>query len=130
MKWDRLGAMACVIIVVLSIVAGVCYGAYRLALVNVGHKLAVAWAMVATAMVPLAALAGYKLGGTEARGVLAGIGLGTGPVVQTAEKIATVKAGAARALREPDPVIVELPRMRMIDVTPKQLPSGDDQVVM
>lgn len=129
MKWDRLGAMACVIIVVLVVVTVGFYGLWCM-VVKIEHGLLAALALAAALSAPLAALAGYKLGGTEARGVLAGIGLGTGPVVQTAEKIATVKAGAARALREPDPVIVELPRMRMIDVTPKQLPSGDDQVVM
>ena len=87
----------------------------------------VAWALGATVTVPLAAWAGWRLGHMEARGVLAGIGLGTGPVVQTAEKIATVKASAARQMKQ-EPLIVELPRM--IDVTPKRLQGGNDQVVM
>ena len=129
MKWDRLGAMACVIIVVLATATGVCYGLYRLTLANVTHGMAVAWALGATALIPLAAWAGWRLGHMEARGVLAGIGLGTGPVVQTAAKIATVKASAAHAMKTPDPWVVELPHM--VDVTPKQLPGGNNnQVVM
>lgn len=128
MKWDRLGAMVCVIIILLAMAGMLAYGLYRLALANTSHGVAVAWALLATIAVPLAGIAGYKLGGTEARGVLAGIGLGTGPVVQTAEKIATVKASAARAMKTPEPWVVELPRM--VDVTPKQLPSDNDQVVM
>ena len=127
MKWERLGTLACGIGVVLAIAAGVCYGLYRLTLANVGHGMAVAWALGATVTVPLAAWAGWRLGHMEARGVLAGIGLGTGPVVQTAEKIATVKASAARQMKQ-EPLIVELPRM--IDVTPKRLQGGNDQVVM
>ena len=119
--------MACVIVVVLAAVAGAFYGLWCL-VVKIEHDLLAALALAAALSVPLAGIAGYKLGGTEARGVLAGIGLGTGPVVQTAEKIANVKAGAARAMKAPEPWIVELPRM--MDVTPKQLPGGNDQVVM
>jgi len=129
MNLKRVGTLACVVVVLLAMLAGACYGGWLL-VAQVEHGILAACVLGLMAAVPLAALAGYKLGGTEARGVLAGIGLGTGPVVQTAGQIATVRASAARAIREPDPVIVELPRMRMIDVTPRQLPSGDDQVVM
>jgi len=119
--------MACVIVVVLAVGAGVCYGAWLL-VAKVEHGVLAAWALGVTAAVPLAAWSGWRLGHMESRGVLAGIGLGTGPVVQTAEKIATVKAGAARAMKAPEPWVVELPRM--VDVTPKRLPGGNDQVVM
>lgn len=126
MKWDRLGAMACVIIVGLAIVAGLSYGLWR-AVVKIEHGILAAWALAAMALIPLAAYTGYRLGGTEARGLIAGIIQGTGPVVQTAEKIANVKVSTARAMKQ-EPMIVELPRM--IDVTPKRLPDGNDQVVM
>ena len=129
MDLKRVGTWACVVVVLSAMAAGICYGLWW-AVVQVEHGILAACTLVLMLAVPLAALTGYKLGGTEARGVLQGIGLGTGPVVQTAEKIATVKAGAVQKMKEPDPVIVELPRMRMIDVTPRQLPSGDDQVVM
>jgi len=129
MNLKRVGTLACVVVVLLAIGAGVFYGAWR-AVCQVPHGILAACTLALMVAVLLAGLGGYKLGGTEARGVLAGIGLGTGPVVQTAAEIATVKAAAARAMREPDPVIVDLPRMRMIDVTPRQLSSGNDQVVM
>lgn len=127
MDLKQLGIKACVVVVLLAMAGGVCYGAWRL-VAQVEPGILAAWALAMTAAVPLAAIAGYKLGGTEARGVLAGIGLGTGPVVQTAEKIATVKASAAHAMKPQEPWAVDLPHM--IDVTPKRLPSSDDQVVM
>lgn len=129
MNWEQLGIRACVAVVLLVIGGAVFYGAWW-AVAQVPHAILAACTLVLMVAVPLAGLTGYKLGGTEARGVVRGIGLGTGPVVQTADKIATVKAGAARAMKEPDPMVVDLPRMRVVDVTPKQLPSGNDQVVM
>jgi hypothetical protein len=129
MDLREIGIKACVVIVLSAIAAGLFYGLWLL-VAQVEHGVLAAWTLASFVLILLAGLGGYKLGTLEARGVLRGIGLGTGPVVQTADKIATVKAGAVQKMKEPDPVIVELPRMRMIDVTPRQLPSGNDQVVM
>lgn len=125
--------MACVVVVLLTIGASVFYGAWW-AVCQVPHGILAACFLIAMALSPVvgygayrAAKLGYKLGKTESNGVIAGIGLGTGPVVETAEKVARVKAGAARAMRQ-EPWAVNLPQM--VDVTPRRLPSGDDQVVM
>ena len=123
MDLKRLGTLACVAIVLLAMLAGLCYGFWYLA-VQVEHGILAAWALAMTVAVPLAGLAGYKLGGTEARGVLAGIGLGTGPVVDTAQKVADVRVSTARRLRQPEPVQTVEVQLPIVDVTPRRLPSG------
>jgi hypothetical protein len=126
MDLRQLGIKACVVIVLLAIAAALFYGLWLL-VAQVEHGVLAAWALVSFPSILLAGLGGYKLGTLEAKGVLRGIGLGTGPVVQTAAEIATVKAAAAQ-MKTPEPWAVNLPHM--IDVTPKRLPDGKDQVVM
>ena len=128
MNWNKLIAVFCVAIVGLTFGGAVIYGMWW-GLSQIPHNFLAVYALVVTWLLPAvgygayrAAKLGYSLGKKESDGVITGIGLGAGPVVQTAEKVANVKIGTARAMRQPDPALmVELPEV--IDVTPR-LQSG------
>lgn len=107
---NRLVAVACVAAVAAALVGGGCYGAWRLAM-RVSHGALAAWALVATVGIPVALFAGYRLGGVESRGVLAGLGLGVGQAVETAARVADVKVGTARAMRQTVTEVVDMPSL-------------------
>ena len=126
---QRLAMVACTVIVFLTILGGLCYGAWRL-VVKVEPGILAAWALLTTAAVPLAGLAGYKLGGTEARGLMQGIGLGTGPVVETAQKVADVRVSTVQRLRQVEPVqTVEVQLPVFNSAVPRRLSSGNGNII-
>jgi len=106
---QRLIIFMCATIGALLLVTGISYGAYRLALANVGHENAIIWALLATALLPVSLFAGYKWGKVESRGTLNGLAAGVGAVMGAASQVADVKVSTTRRMRQPDPVTVELP---------------------
>lgn len=128
MNWNKLIAAICVVVVGLSFGGAVIYGMWW-GFSLMPHGSLAAYALVVTWLLPAFGYGGYRaaklsynLGKKESDGVIAGIGLGAGPVAQMAEKVANVKIGTTRALRQPDPILtVDLPEV--IDVTPR-LQSG------
>ena len=123
----RLAMLFCTAIVGLVILVGLAYGIWKLTVTNVSPGGLAAWALLATALLPVSAWAGNRWGSNEARGLIAGIGLGAGPVVDTAQKVADVKVATAQRMRQPAPV-VEVPEI--VDVTPRLLGGGDGKEIV
>jgi len=124
---QRLAMLACTVIVILAILAGLSYGLWRL-VVKIAPGILAAWALLATAALPLGFWAGMRWGDKGARGTLDGLTLGIGTAVETAQKVADVKVQTARAIRAPMPE----PRAvlpRVIDITPRQSNGGRDIIV-
>ena len=111
-------ALACIVIVGLVVLTGICYGLWR-ALSAVSHGALAALALGAILVVPVAGLTGWRLGHLEARGVLSGLGLGVNSVLGAAADVADVRVNTIRTVREvysPSSPQAVLPPV--IDVTP------------
>jgi len=115
---QRLGLLVGLGVVGLAMLAGIGYGLWR-AFLEIPHGALAVVALVALALLPLALAGGWKLGHLEARGVLAGLGLGVNSVLGAAADVADVRVNTIRTVREiqtppqPQPMLP-----RMIDVTP------------
>lgn len=128
MDSKRVITFLCVVSVVLAIFAGATYGVWRLMVIHVSADVARAWALIATALLPLTGWAAYRLGQVEARGMLGGLGLGITSALGAANKVADVKIKTARAMRQPDPAqMVVLPPP---EIRPRRLPSGSNDEVI
>ena len=134
MDWNKLALLGCVIIIVLAMLGGLAYAAWR-GISQMSRGALIAWALIATALLPLVGLAGYsaaklgyRLGKTESEGIVKGIGLGTGPVVKVAEQVANVKVDTTRRLRQPEPVQTIEVQLPVVDVVPRRLPSGQNVI--
>jgi len=106
---QRLIVFVCALLGALILLSGASYGAYRLALANVGHENAIIWALLEMALLPISLFAGYKWGKVESRGTLNGLAAGVSAVMGAASQVADVKVSTTRRMRQPDPVTVELP---------------------
>lgn len=83
------------------------------------------WAIAATALLPVAAAAGWAVGRYEVAALLRGIDLGTGKVVGIAERIADVKDR-----REPQTRNAQAIDVRLLPPTIyRELPAGDGETI-
>jgi len=133
-KLDKLTVLGSAIFIGLVVLGGLVYVAWW-AISQMSRGALIAWALIELVLLPLVGYAGYaaakfsyKLGKVESDGIVKGIGLGTGPVVQTAEKVADVKLGAVRQLRQSEPVQTIEVQLPVVDVVPRRLPSGQDVI--
>jgi hypothetical protein len=112
----------------LAILAGVAWLLWHMML-EVSPNAARAWALAATALLPITAYVSWRLGHTEARGRLDGIEQGVASVMGAANKAVDLRAGAARTMRQaakPDPPTVVLPTVEIVPRRPS--PSGRDVI--
>jgi len=115
---QRVGLLAGLGIVGLALLAGIVYGLWR-AFLEIPPGALAAVALGAVVLLPVALAVGWKLGHLEARGVLAGLGLGVNSVVGAAADVADVRLGTVRTIREMGaPQVPPAVLPRMIDVTP------------
>lgn len=121
---QRIIALACVAIVGLAILTGIGYGLWR-AFLAIEHGALAALALGAALLIPVAGLAGWKLGHLEARGVLAGLGLGVDSVLGAASGVADVRVNTIRTVREIQTPVTSQAVLPMIDVTPRHLADGE-----
>ena len=84
-----------------------------------------AWALLATAGLPVALWAGWYFGRIELRGRLAGIDQAVGKVMGAATAAAGLGVRTSRAMRQPAelPLMIQLPEPEI--VTPRSLSGGD-----
>lgn len=121
----RLDVLLGAVVVALLLAGALGYGAWRLVR-TVEHGVLAAWTLLATMGLPIALYVGYRLGQTEARGTVSGLQTGLDAAVGAGRSIAEVKVGAARRVRQVEP----MPEVRLpvIDVTPRRLDGGDKVV--
>jgi len=82
------------------------------------------WAIGATALVPLAAVAGWAVGRYEVTALLHGIDLGAGQVVNVAERIADIKDR-----KQPSKDVTAIDVRLLPPTVYRELPAGDGDVV-
>ena len=130
--FQRMGVLFATVLGALVVLASIVWLVWRLAL-GVPPNAARAWALAATALLPLTAWVSWYFGHTEARGRLAGIDQAVDKVMGAATKTAGLRVGATRALRqaakpEPSPTLptVILPDVEIIPR--RRLPPGRDIV--
>lgn len=109
--------------------AGLIWGTWQLVSTYISPDLARAWALVATVMLPVVAIASYRLGHIESRGVLTGIDTGVNRVTRAAAAAIDLRSATVSAIKrsssEPSPAYaVELPQIQPA-ITLRQLPPGD-----
>ena len=98
-------------------VGGGAYGLWWAVAKYVPHGILAVWALLATGLIFVAAIAGVRYGQTESRGVVNGMGFGVSTVAQTANDIANLKVTMGRQVRG---VPEQPPAMpRLLDVTPR-----------
>ena len=125
---QRLGMLACTVVVILAMAGALAYGLYKVTLANTTHGAVVVWALLATALLPVAFWAGASWGNRGARGMVEGLHEGVSTVMTAANKTADLKVNASRAIHTPvQPPQAVLPEI--IDVTPRQLNGGRDIIV-
>jgi hypothetical protein len=84
------------------------------------------WAILATALIPIAALVGWAAGRYEARALVSGIRLGADTVIKSARQVADVQ-GRKDAGRDRGPDFnILLPR---VEVTHRNLLEGDSETI-
>lgn len=115
---------ACVGIVVLAVLAGIIYGLWRIML-QVPENTARAWAMVATALLPIVAWVAWKLGHWYAKGIVRGIDWGIGKVAQAGSQAADLRVHIHREMRRDPQQVAVLPD---VIITPRQLEGGREIV--
>ena len=124
---QRLGMLACTVVVILAILAGLSYALWCL-VVQVEHGILAAWALVMTALLPLVFWAGASWGTRAARGMVEGLHTGVDTVMSAANRTADLKVNVTRAVHpQPLPAMAVLPDV--IDITPRQVNGGRDIIV-
>jgi hypothetical protein len=114
---------ACVGIVVVAISAGLVYAAWR-GMLLVPAGIARAWALLATALLPVVGWVAWRLGRWYAQGIVTGIDWGIGKVAQAGNNAADLRVRVHREMkRKPDQVVV-LPDVEIVQRT--ALPSSAD----
>ncbi len=126
MKMDskQLVPMLCAVLVALALLAGLLYGLYRLVLGLMAPGVVAVWALLVTALLPAASRVCYRLGQLEAKGQIAGLHTGLMAAISAGKDIGNVKVNIVRELRQPD--VVQPINLPIVDVRPRQLPSGDN----
>ena len=102
-------------LVALLIGTGLCYGLWRLVASLPAGVLAV-WALLATALIPLASWAAWYFGHTEVRGWLSGVDKAIDKMMGTATEVATLR-GQVRQQEPPQLPEVRLPEI--IEIRPR-----------
>ena len=102
-------------LVALLIGTGLCYGLWRLVASLPAGFLAV-WALLATALIPLASWAAWYFGHTEVRGWLSGVDKAIDKMMGTATEVATLR-GQVRQQDPPQLSEVRLPEI--IEIRPR-----------
>ena len=125
---QRLGMLACTVVVILVLAGALAYGLYRVVLANTTHGAVVVWALLATALLPVAGWVGASWGPRGARGLVEGLHTGVDAVMDAANETANLKVNVHRVVHAPaaQPQAV-LPQV--IDITPRQLTGGRDIIV-
>jgi len=101
----------------------VCYGLWR-GMLALPPGLVAAWALIATALIPLASWAAWYFGHTEVRGWLSGVDKAIDKMMGTATEVATLRG----QIRQQDPP--QLPEVRLpeiIEIRP-QLARGREVI--
>jgi len=127
MLGQRVGLLVGLAVVGLALLAGVSYGLWC-AFLEIPHGALAAVALGAVVLLPVALAVGWKLGHLEARGVLAGLGLGVNSVLGAASSVADVRVNTVRTVREMQgPIMPQAVLPRLIDVTPHR---QDEEVIV
>ena len=125
---QRLGMLICTAVVILVLAGALAYGLYCAVLANTTHSAVVVYALLVTALVPLAFLAGASWGNRGARGMVEGLHEGVSTVMTAANKTADLKVNVSRTVHAPVlPPQAVLPNV--IDITPRQINGGRDIIV-
>lgn len=114
-------------LVLLALVALAGWGVWELVLAYVSPSWTRAWALIATALVPIAFLAGRSMGLTEAKGQIKGLDQGISRVLKAATAAIDLRAASARAMKQAQQhhVIVQ-PAPTLPPVEVQQLGGGED----
>jgi len=80
------------------LVGGIFYGLWRI-FAGLPHGQLAIWAMVATLLLPVVGLTGYRLGKRAAEEHVAGLQAGVQATVDVAKQVTDIKVGAAQQLR-------------------------------
>lgn len=118
----KLVTLVCTALVILAVAGMCCYGLWRIAF-KVEHGALAAWALLATVAIPVVGYITYRIGQVENRGVLAGLGLGTGAVISAADKVATVKREVR--VKVVEPAQVELPSLPPVNYIGADMSEGE-----
>ena len=101
--------------VIALVILGVCYGLWRV-VASLPVNILAAWALLATALIPLASWAAWYFGHTEVRGWLSGVDKAIDKMMGTATEVATLR-GQVRQQEPPQMPAVQLPEI--IEIRPR-----------
>lgn len=121
-KTESLKNTAAIMLFLLVLLAAAAWAAWAL-MASVSPDVARAWALLATAALPLALWLGYWLGLTESRGRMRGIGEGLREVVNAAAAI-DLRGQARVSGRAKETPVVDLPPVEFVER--RQLSSGEE----
>jgi len=107
----RVGAIWLISLVGLAI----CYGLWHV-VASLPIGILAAWALIATALIPLASWAAWYFGHTEVRGWLSGVDKAIDEVMGAATEVATLR-GQVRQSEPPQMPAVQLPKV--IEIRPR-----------
>jgi len=125
---QRLFMLSCTVIVALALAGGLAYGLYKIVLANTTHGAVVVYALLVTALLPVAFYGGMSWGTRGARGLVEGLHTGVDSVMDAANRTADLKVNVSRAIHAPV-VQAQAVLPEIIDVTPRQLNGGRDIIV-
>ena len=91
------------------VILGLCYGLWRL-VASLPVGLLAAWALLASALIPLASWAAWYFGHTEVRGWLSGVDKAIDKMMGIATEVATLRGQA----RQPEPP--QMPEARLPEI--------------
>jgi hypothetical protein len=106
---------------IVAVVIGAAALAYGLYVIITSADLVLVWAIVATFMLPVAAIVGWVAGRYEVKALLRGVDMGADKVVNVAERIADIKDRRAPKAQQAD--IYTLPA-----TVYHELPAGDEVI--
>ena len=125
---QRLGMLACTVVVLLALAGGLTYGLYKIVLANTTHSAVVVYALLVTALLPVAFYGGMSWGTRGARGLVEGVHTGVDTVMDAANRTADLKVNVSRTIHAPVlPPQAVLPQV--IDITPRQVNGRRDIIV-
>jgi len=95
--------------VVALVILGICYGLWYV-VASLPVNILAAWALIATALIPLTAWGAWYFGHTEVRGWLSGMDKAIDKVMGTATEVATLR----RQVRQQEPP--QVPEVRLPEI--------------
>jgi len=120
--------LSCTVIVALALTGALAYGLYRAVLANTTHSVVVVYALLVTALLPVAFYGGMSWGTRGARGLVEGLHTGVDTVMDAANRTADLKVNVTRAVH-PQPLPLQAVLPDVIDITPRQVNGGRDIIV-